>query len=132
MMLPFRYLHRHRVFLFRHAFQVEIGAVGGIDLLLAAVQVHPNNHTLQENACLALRNLSIHANKVQNVFRIDVNYCSYDGMIFILVSLVFAAHVCTIQARLPRGSHSGPAQPPEAEAVATIGHKAHCISLRTQ
>jgi hypothetical protein len=64
------FLHRRSVFLFCHVCQVAIGAAGGIDLLLRAMQWHPKNSQVQENTCWALNRLSIHAsNKVSVVFK---------------------------------------------------------------
>jgi hypothetical protein len=77
------------VFLFRHAFQVSIGAAGGIDLLLGAMQAHPNNGKLQEYAFVALFNLSKHASVL-----VCFIYC---GVIIVIefYKLRFIGFVCS-------------------------------------
>ncbi len=55
----------HHLFLVSY-FQAAIGAAGGIDLVLRAMQAHPNNGGVQENAFAALYILNNHpSNKVQ-------------------------------------------------------------------
>ncbi len=45
--------------------QVAMGAAGGVDLLLGALQAHPQTADLQQDACVALSFLCTHAsNKV--------------------------------------------------------------------
>ncbi len=47
------------------AFQVTIGAAGGIDMLLGVMQAHPKQVNVQQYACEALDMLHAHAtNKV--------------------------------------------------------------------
>ena len=90
---------------------MAIGAAGGIDLLLGAMQAHPNNGELQERACVALLSLSAQASNlvcfqflVLQMRRICVQTHRARGVLC-------AAQVCRLQGRLPRGCHGGLAQP---------------------
>ena len=77
------------VFFFRHVFQEAIGAAGGIDLLLGAMQAHPKQANVQKNACAALDMLRVHATNKVYYFPLFFLTRLYLGLISMVQSKAF-------------------------------------------